>query len=97
MLVGSHRRMPALLEPFGEDGVMGLRAPLPEPSGEVALATGEPGDVYLCHPLLVHAASWPHRGDRPRVVAQTPIAIDGELQLDAPSHERSVVASALTA
>jgi hypothetical protein len=95
MLVGSHRRMPALLEPFGADGVMGLLAPLPEPSGEVALATGEAGDVYLCHPLLVHAASWPHRGARPRVLAQTPIAIDGDLRLDAPSHERSVVASAL--
>ena len=27
-----------------------------------ALATGEAGDVFLCHPFLVHAASWPHRG-----------------------------------
>ncbi len=27
-----------------------------------ALATGHAGDVYLCHPFLVPAASWPHRG-----------------------------------
>ncbi len=38
----------------------------------VALATGEPGDVYLCHPFLVHAAQ-PNHGDRPRFMAQTPL------------------------
>jgi hypothetical protein len=27
--------------------------------------TGEPGDVVLCHPLVVHCAA-PNRGDRPR-------------------------------
>ena len=37
-------------------------------SGE-ALATGEAGTVYLCHPFLVHAAQR-HRGSRPRFVAQ---------------------------
>lgn len=37
---------------------------------EVALATGDAGDVYICHPFLVHAASWPHRGCRPRFIAQ---------------------------
>jgi hypothetical protein len=38
----------------------------------VAYATGQPGDVYLVHPLTVHAAD-EHRGDEPRFMAQTPV------------------------
>ena len=34
-----------------------------------AQATGEAGDVYLCHPFLLHAADR-HRGTTPRFVAQ---------------------------
>jgi hypothetical protein len=37
-----------------------------------ALATGEAGTAYLCHPFLVHAAQ-PHRGQRPRLMAQPPL------------------------
>ena len=33
-------------------------------------ATGSAGDVFLCHPFLVHAASWPHVGTTPRFVGQ---------------------------
>lgn len=40
---------------------------------EVAYATGRAGDVYLCHPSLAHAASYPLRGNRPRVIAQQPL------------------------
>jgi hypothetical protein len=36
----------------------------------VVQATGRAGDVFLCHPFLVHAASWPHRGTTPRWIAQ---------------------------
>jgi hypothetical protein len=36
------------------------------------LATGEAGTVYLCHPFLAHAAQ-PHRGARPRFMAQPPL------------------------
>lgn len=39
----------------------------------IELATGAPGTVYLCHPFLVHAATWPHRGTRPRILAQPAI------------------------
>jgi hypothetical protein len=39
----------------------------------LALATGSPGDVYLCHPFLVHAAQ-PHHGLRPRFMAQPPLS-----------------------
>lgn len=38
-----------------------------------ALATGEAGTVYLCHPFLVHAAQM-HRGSVPRFMAQPPLA-----------------------
>jgi hypothetical protein len=38
----------------------------------VVHATGRPGDVYLCHPFLVHAAQ-PHHGRRPRFMAQPPL------------------------
>jgi hypothetical protein len=38
-----------------------------------ALATGEAGTVYLCHPFLVHAAQI-HRGSVPRFLAQPPLA-----------------------
>lgn len=36
------------------------------------LATGPAGTVYLCHPFLVHAGQ-PHRGARPRFLAQPPL------------------------
>ena len=36
-------------------------------------ATGPAGTVYLCHPFLVHAATWPHRGTAPRVIGQPAI------------------------
>lgn len=33
-------------------------------------AVGDAGTVYLCHPFLIHAATWPHRGSGPRVLSQ---------------------------
>ncbi|SDH95409.1 hypothetical protein SAMN05421505_1288 [Sinosporangium album] len=50
----------------------------------VAYATGRPGDVYLCHPLTVHAAQ-PHRGDVPRFMAQTPVFLSAPLTPGGPS------------
>jgi hypothetical protein len=82
ILEGSHLSMPGLLQPFGESGVLGQAAPLPDLEGPVALATGLAGDVYLCHPFLVHAATWPHRGTEPRLIAQPPISLDGALRID---------------
>jgi hypothetical protein len=49
-----------------------------------SLATGRAGDVFLCHPFLVHAASWPHRGRQPRIIAQPGVALHEEY----PLHER---------
>lgn len=44
---------------------------------EVA-ATGAAGDVWLCHPFVVHAAQ-PHRGTRVRFLAQPPVPGTGPL------------------
>lgn len=73
---GSHKTIARQLRSAGEDGLT-LRelaadgfaesAALPE-----AVATGEAGTVYLCHPFLVHAAQ-PHRGREPRFLAQPPL------------------------
>lgn len=69
--VGSHHSIPDLLIPYGEEGVPALQlSPTPEVHQlPQALATGRAGDVYLCHPFLVHAAQR-HRGTEPRFVAQ---------------------------
>jgi hypothetical protein len=86
LLEGSHLSVPGLLRPFGEPGVLGREAPLPDACGSIALTTGAAGDVYLCHPFLVHAASWPHRGSQPRVIAQPPISLDGAVRIEGEQH-----------
>jgi hypothetical protein len=53
---------------------------LDSPERELALATGRPGDVYLCHPFLIHAAQR-HRGREPRFMAQPPLDPVGPLEL----------------
>ncbi len=58
-------------------------------------ATGAAGDVFVCHPFLVHAATWPHRGAHPRFLAQPPIAVSNGLDLDGPLHRLSPVARAI--
>lgn len=73
---GSHLDVPPVLAPYGEQGASILRiAPAVEEATAhrpVVPATGRPGDVYLCHPFLVHAAQ-PHHGRRPRFLAQPPL------------------------
>ena len=68
---GSHHLIPEALAPFGDDGVnvMQFRPPPEVDELPVRLATGRAGDVYLCHPFLVHAAQR-HRGSAPRVLSQ---------------------------
>jgi hypothetical protein len=86
--VGSHRDVARLLAPHGEDGLTMLEASLrgADASADrpVALATGRAGDVYLCHPFLVHAAQ-AHRGREPRFLVQPPLHprawLDGCLDL----------------
>lgn len=80
--VGSHRDVARRLAPHGDAGLTlsELAANDFSESAErvVALATGEAGTVYLCHPFVVHAAQ-PHRGETPRFLAQPPLLPAGPL------------------
>jgi hypothetical protein len=74
--VGSHHAIARQLAPAGEAG-LSLRDLAADGFASSAdcrevLATGEAGTVYACHPFLVHAAQ-PHRGTRPRFMAQPPL------------------------
>lgn len=57
-------------------------------------ATGDAGTVYLCHPFLVHAAQ-PHRGTRPRFMAQPPLFPAEPLSLDRADGDHSAVEQAI--
>jgi hypothetical protein len=78
ILVGSHLDVPAVLAPFADAGARFGRVAqlLPRSTYDrpLARAVGRAGDVYLCHPFLVHAATWPHRGVRARLIAQPGVA-----------------------
>jgi hypothetical protein len=96
--IGSHVDMARLLAPAGEDGMtlgemvaadFGGSASRPE-----TLATGPAGTVYLCHPLLLHSAQ-PHRGTRPRFMAQPPLLPRVEPSLERADGDYSVVRRAL--
>lgn len=69
---GSHLDVAKMLRPYGDKGLTALQ--IADKLGSTghrkeALATGEAGTVYLCHPFLVHAAQ-KHRGTQPRFLAQ---------------------------
>jgi hypothetical protein len=99
---GSHRDVPPFLAPAGEAGremfelcaEMDRAGRLDAPDRPVALATGRAGDVYLCHPFLIHAAQ-PHRGTEPRFLAQPPLVPAGPLDPDGPPGALSPVEAAI--
>jgi hypothetical protein len=78
IIVGSHLDIPRILAPYGDRGLFfGDVAEAIPPSTfqrPRAIATGHAGDVYICHPFIVHRATWPHRGLGARVMAQPEIA-----------------------
>lgn len=86
MMPGSHLAVPGVLEPHGEAGLGG--AAIVEAfdpaimSRRADYATGRAGDVYLCHPFLVHTATWPHRGTEPRIAVVVKVEIHGRIELD---------------
>jgi Phytanoyl-CoA dioxygenase (PhyH) len=92
--VGSHLAVPAVLQPFGEEGAPGPKfAPqlvAATDACQEALATGRAGDVYLCHPFLVHAAQANH-GYRPRFISQPAIPANYPYRIDRPRSELSPV------
>jgi hypothetical protein len=67
-----------VLAPYGQRGVFFGDAAGQLPASTFqrprARATGRAGDVYICHPFLVHRATWPHLGAGPRMVAQPEVA-----------------------
>jgi hypothetical protein len=90
---GSHLEVARLLAPAGEAGL-----PITEvqTTGDYAeaLATGEAGTVYLCHPFLMHAAQ-PHRGTTPRFIAQPPLLPCEPFRLDREDGRYSAVETAI--
>ncbi len=84
LLCGSHLAVPQFLAPYGEAGT--------DSDAEfwrqstlcmtVAHATGKAGDVFLCHPFIVHTATWPHRGTGPRMIAQPAVNAPGGFAVD---------------
>jgi hypothetical protein len=98
--VGSHQDIPPLLAPHGDEGAEFFAfcadaVPATE-HRPVALVTGSPGDVYLVHPFLVHAAQ-PHHGSVPRFMAQPPLLPATDLDLDAPTPVAEAIRRGLTA
>ncbi|MBN1238180.1 MAG: phytanoyl-CoA dioxygenase family protein [Gammaproteobacteria bacterium] len=79
--VGSHAVIARQLLPYGEAGLtlreLSADGYASTERCEEALASGAAGTVYLCHPFLVHSAQ-PHRGTRPRFIAQPPLLPSGE-------------------
>jgi len=77
--VGSHLDVPPLLASAGEPGMHFVALAgwfLPATFERAsAFATGRAGDVFVCHPFLVHRATWPHRGVAARIVAQPAVAV----------------------
>lgn len=96
--VGSHLDVPAVLRPYGEAGAsfleLGPRVAAASAHRPLAHATGRPGDVYLCHPFLVHAAQ-PHHGTRPRFLAQPPLLPAVPYELERPDGAYSPVERAI--
>jgi hypothetical protein len=100
--VGSHLDVPPFLTGYGEDGVdmfelckvMDAAGALDSPDRPMALATGQAGDVYLCHPFLIHGAQ-PHHGTTPRFIAQPPLHPAVPLSLDRPDGLYSPVERAI--
>ena len=92
--VGSHMDVPEVLAPYGEVGApgeaLGPQVDAASANRPVAYATGQAGDVFVCHPFLVHAAQANH-GTRPRFLAQPAIMPNYPYRLDRPDGELSPV------
>jgi hypothetical protein len=96
--VGSHLDVPSVLRPAGTAGMSFATATAlaaqASASRPVTLATGHAGDVYLCHPFLVHAAQ-PIRGRHARLISQTPLLSKEPVIFGHPAGADSPVESAI--
>lgn len=75
--VGSHRDVARVLATLPPDGASFVDVSQAAAAGSIGrderTAIGSAGDAYLCHPFLLHAATWPHRGSAPRFLGQPAI------------------------
>ena len=96
--VGSHLDIARQLAPAGDEGLTLRELAADGFAGSAhrreALATGDAGTVYLCHPFLVHAAQ-PHRGTAPRFMAQPPLMPRQPLSLCRTDEDYSPVEQAI--
>jgi Phytanoyl-CoA dioxygenase (PhyH) len=83
--VGSHMDVPPILHSFGEAGIasndISVAVDKASANRPEVLALGKAGDVYLCHPFLVHAAQ-KHKGKTPRFMAQPELPSKAPFQLN---------------
>jgi hypothetical protein len=79
--IGSHFDVAQILAPAGEAGMADLQLADVGAERDIALATGEAGTVYLCHPFLIHGAQ-KHRGTTPRFMSQPPLGPATPLPLE---------------
>jgi hypothetical protein len=79
----SHIDIARLLAKEGDSGLsfIELARKIEElPNRKEVYAIGKAGTVYLCHPFLVHSAQ-PHKGNTPKIMAQPPLLLRGELTI----------------
>lgn len=85
---GSHLDVARVLEPEGEHGLdareLARRADAATVHRPTVRATGSAGDVYLCHPFLVHAGQ-PNTGTTARFLGQPKLAPARQSHPDDPS------------
>lgn len=84
LMQGSHMDIARVLKDKGSEGFtfMELAEQLPGlPERPIVTATGKAGTVYLCHPFMVHAAQ-AHRGNAPKFMAQPPLLLHSELNIE---------------
>lgn len=96
--VGSHRDIARRLAEAGDRGLslreLSASGFAQSANRPVALATGEAGTVYLCHPFVVHGVE-PHRGTRPSFIAQPALRPASPLMLDRPNGDYSAIETAI--
>jgi hypothetical protein len=97
---GSHATVARLLASREPEGIPGAEVasavhecmsrgrPQPEP------ATGEAGDVVLCHPFLAHTVN-PHGSPRPRYISNVAVHAFSDMNLDEKRQALSPVESAV--
>ena len=94
---GSHFKVARLLKPYGENGLpfmeLASKLKVTDECNEV-IATGKAGTVYLCHPFIVHAAQR-HCGTNPKFMAQPPLHLKGDFELNPANKNISLVELAI--